>query len=47
MYEKLEFYNEEITEFYPYRSARCMHSIYRVFSKSKTRLAKIFRPKNG
>lgn len=35
MYEKLEFYDEEITEFYPYRSARCMHSIYIELSPSQ------------
>lgn len=35
MYERLEFYDEEITEFYPYRSARCMHSIYIELSPSQ------------
>lgn len=27
MRERLEFYRQEITEFYTYRSARCMHSM--------------------
>lgn len=28
MHERLEFYGYKITEFYPYRSARCMHDVY-------------------
>lgn len=35
MNEKLEFYDEKITEFYTYRSARCMHSMYIELSPSQ------------
>ena len=28
MNERLEFYSKEITEFYPYRSAICIHSMF-------------------
>lgn len=35
MRELLDFYGKEITEFYPYRSARCMHSIVIELSPSQ------------
>lgn len=35
MRERLEFYGKEITEFYTYRSARCMHSMFIELSPSQ------------
>lgn len=35
MCERLDFYNKKITEFYPYRSARCMHSMFIELSSSQ------------
>ena len=35
MHERLEFYGSKITEFYSYRSARCMHSMFIELSPSQ------------
>lgn len=35
MTERLEFFGKEIIEFYPYRTARCMHSMFITLSSSQ------------
>lgn len=35
MDERLEFYSNEITKFYPYRSAKCIHSMFIELSPSQ------------
>lgn len=35
MHERLEFYDDKITEFYPYRSAKCIHSMFIELSPSQ------------
>lgn len=35
MTERLEFFGEEISEFYTYRSAKCVHSMFITLSPSQ------------